>query len=310
MRIVFMGTPEFAVPSLNALLDAGYEVVGAVTQPDRPVGRGHKVQMCPVKVCAMERGVPVFQFEKIRLPEGVQCLKELSPDLVVTAAFGQILSQELLDIPPMGTVNVHASLLPRHRGSAPINWSILMGETVTGVTTMLTERGLDTGDMLLKREVEILPDESAGELTKRLSVVGAELLIETLKAYEKGEITPEKQDPDKATYEPMLTREMGLIDWDKTAHEILCRVRGLDPWPCAYAKLGEGVLKVFSAKKADGEGTPGEVLRSSAKEGLVVACKDGAVEILEMQAPNAKRMAAKAYLNGKKIDVGTSLKGE
>lgn len=310
MRIVFMGTPEFAVPSLDALVDGGYEVVGVFTQPDRPVGRGNRVKMPPVKARALELGVDVFQFARVRAPEGVKCMRALAPDLVVTAAFGQILSEELLHIPPMGTINVHASLLPRHRGAAPINWSILMGETVTGVTTMLTEKGLDTGDMLLARELEILPEETAGELTGRLSYLGAQLLLETVEKYAAGEIVPRRQNPDEATYEPMLNREMGKIDWSRSALEIVNQVRGLNPWPCAYAQTQDGVLKVFSARPADGEGEPGRVLRASAKEGLVVACAGGALEILEMQAPNARKMAASAYLNGRKIEIGASFKGE
>jgi len=212
MRIAFMGTPQFAVPPLRALLDAGYGVVGAFTQPDRPAGRGHRVAMCPVKEFALSRGVPVFQFERIRRPDGLECLKNLAPDLCVTAAFGQILSQALLDVPKWGTVNVHASLLPKYRGAAPINWCILNGETKTGVTTMLTDAGIDTGDMLLSRETEIGEMETAGELTERLSELGAELLIETLDKYLRGEIAPRKQNPEEATHQPMLKKEMGIID--------------------------------------------------------------------------------------------------
>ena len=306
MRIVFMGTPEFAVPSLRALLDHGYEVVGAVTQPDRPAGRGHKLVACPVKQLAQERGVPVYQFEKIKSPEGVACLKELAPDLFVTAAFGQLLSKEILDIPQHGTVNVHASLLPQYRGSAPINWCILNGETVAGVTTMLTDIGMDTGDMLMKRETPIGEMETAGELTQRLSEIGAELLIDTLEVY-PGQLLPQKQDPEAASYQPMLTKEMGRIDWTKRAQEIACQVRGLNPWPCAYTENENGRLKIYLAKACEMETSaqPGCVVVSGPKEGLVIACGEGALEILEMQAPNAKRMPAKDYLRGKKIDVGT-----
>ena len=306
MRIVFMGTPEFAVPSLRALLDHGYEVVAAVTQPDRPAGRGHKLVACPVKQLAQERGVPVCQFEKIKSPEGVACLKELAPDMFVTAAFGQLLSQEILDIPQHGTVNVHASLLPQYRGSAPINWCILNGESVAGVTTMLTDIGMDTGDMLMKRETPIGEMETAGELTQRLSEIGAELLIDTLKVY-PGQLLPQKQDPEAASYQPMLSKEMGRIDWTKSAREIACQVRGLNPWPCAYTENENGRLKIYLAKACETEtaAQPGCVVVSGPKEGLVIACGEGALEILEMQAPNAKRMPAKDYLRGKKIDVGT-----
>lgn len=306
-KVVFMGTPQFAVPSLDALLDAGYEVAGVFTQPDRPVGRGHKLAACPVKERALERGCPVFQFEKLRLPEGVAQLRALEPDVMVTAAFGQILTQELLDIPKRGVVNVHASLLPKHRGSAPINWCILQGDETAGVTTMLTEAGIDTGDMLLRRETPIGALETAGELTDRLSRIGAELLVETLKGYLSGEISPIPQDSALSTYEPMLTKEMGHIDWTQPAEKIARQVRGLNPWPCAYTDSSAGRLKLYLAQPLDGtsDAQPGTVIASSAKEGLVVACGEGKLELLEIQAPNAKRMAAKAYLSGKKIEPGT-----
>lgn len=305
MRVVFMGTPEFAVPSLKALLDAGYGVVGVFTQPDRPVGRGHKLAACPVKKLAVERGVPVYQFERLRNEEGLACLRSLAPDIVVTAAFGQILSQALLDVPKMGTVNVHASLLPAYRGAAPINWCILNGETRTGVTTMLTDAGVDTGAMLLRRETDIGETETAAELSARLSQLGAELLLETLKGYIAGEIAPTPQDERLASRQPMLKKEMGLIDWTRSAKEIACQARGLDPWPSAYTDYAGGTLKIYRARPAMGEGEPGTVLRSSAKEGLFVACGEGALEVLEMQAPGGKRMSARAYLAGKKIEPGT-----
>lgn len=306
-RVVFMGTPEFAVPSLDALLDAGYQVVGVFTQPDRPAGRGKKLTACPVKARALERGCEVFQFEKVKTPEGVAQLRALEPDVIVTAAFGQILTQEILDIPQYGVVNVHASLLPRHRGSAPINWCILQGEKYAGVTTMLTARGIDTGDMLLKSETEIGELETAGELTVRLSEMGGKLLVETLEKYLSGEIKPVPQDEAASSYEPMLEKDMGLIDWAKSAEEIACQVRGLNPWPCAFTDYAAGRLKVYLAKPLDqvSDAAPGTVIASGAKEGLIVACGQGCLELLEIQAPNAKRMTAKAYLMGKKIDVGT-----
>lgn len=306
-KVVFMGTPEFAVSSLDALLDAGYAVVGVFTQPDRPAGRGKKLTACPVKARALERGCEVFQFEKVKTPEGVAQLKALEPDVIVTAAFGQILTQEILDIPPHGVVNVHASLLPRHRGSAPINWCILQGEKIAGVTTMLTARGIDTGDMLLKSETEIGALETAGELTVRLSEMGGKLLVETLEKHLSGEICPIPQEEAASSYEPMLEKEMGEIDWTRSADEIACQVRGLNPWPCAYTDYAAGRLKVYLARPVDcvGDLEPGTVVASSAKEGLVVACGQGCLELMEIQAPNAKRMTAKAYLMGKKIDVGT-----
>lgn len=309
MRLAFMGTPAFAVPSLEALVDAGYAVVGAFTQPDRPVGRGHKLAACPVKEAALLRGVPVYQFERIRDAEGLACLRALAPDLVVTAAFGQILSQQLLDVPRLGTVNVHASLLPAYRGPAPINWCILNGETQTGVTTMLTDAGVDTGDILLCRQTPIGAEETAGELSQRLSHLGAQVLLETLEGYLRGQIRPRKQDAALASRQPMLKKEMAQIDWQMSAQAIVNRVRGFNPWPCAWTRWDGGVLKIYRARACEGAGEPGEAIRSSAREGLVVACGEGAVEILEMQAPNARRMAATAYLAGKRIEPGTKFGG-
>ena len=307
MRIVFMGTPEFAVPSLRALIENGYEVVGVITQPDRPAGRGHKLTPCPVKQLAVEKGVPVYQFERVRHAEGVACIRELAPDMMVTAAFGQILPKEILDIPQYGTVNVHASLLPQYRGSAPINWCILNGETVAGVTTMLTDVGMDTGDMLLKKETPIGEMETAGELTARLSELGAALLIETLKGYPHGDVKPVPQNEAEASYQPMLSKDMGRIDWNQSAERIACQVRGLNPWPCAYTENENGRIKLYLARPCPAEAAaePGTVVVSGAKEGLKIACGEGWLEILEMQAPNAKRMAAKAYLQGKRIETGT-----
>ena len=310
MRVVFMGTPEFAVPSLKTLMDMPLELVGVFTQPDRPSGRGHKLESPPVKRAALENNIPVFQFERIRRQEGLDALRALKPDLVVTAAFGQILSKKILDVPRLGTINVHASLLPKHRGAAPINWCIIMGEKVTGVTTMFTNEGLDTGDMLLKTEVDILPGETAGELTVRLADAGASLLKETIELYTQGKLVPQKQDEARMSYEPMLDKTLGCIDWSKDAEMICNLVRGTDPWPGAYTTIDGNTLKILKAAPCD-EIFPaaplGSVIVSSAKQGLKVACGSGAVEILEMQMPGAKRMPAKAYLNGKQIPVGTIL---
>ena len=308
-RVVFMGTPEFAVPSLDALCDAGYDVVGVFTQPDRPAGRGKKLTACPVKQRALARGLSVYQFERLRAPEGVAQLKALAPDVVVTAAFGQILTQALLDIPTRGTVNVHASLLPRHRGSAPVNWAILCGDTEAGVTIMRTDIGIDTGAMLASRATPIGALETAGELTERLSTLGAQLLVEALPGYLSGAIQPEAQDEAKSSYEPMLKKEMGEIDWSKSASEIARQVRGLNPWPCACTEMAGGALKVYLARavECDAGALPGTVIVSGPKAGLIVKCGEGALEVMELQAPGGKRMAAKAYLMGKKIDVGTRL---
>ena len=305
MRIVFMGTPDFAVPSLAAIHAAGYEIVGVITQPDRPAGRGNKLTACPVKQKALELGLPVYQFERLRKQEGLDCLRALAPDICVTAAFGQILSQKLLDVPRMGTVNVHASLLPKHRGSAPINRCIQMGDTVTGVTTMLTDRGIDTGHMLLSRETPIGPEETAGELTDRLAKLGAELIVETLEKYIAGEITPVPQNHAEATHEPMMQKDDGRIDWTKSAREIDCHVRGMNPWPGAFTECSMGRMKVFKVRAAEGvSGSAGEVLVSGAKQGLIIGSGDGAVEIVELQMPGANRMPAKAYLQGKTIPLG------
>lgn len=299
MRVVFMGTPAFAAPSLAALLDAGYEVVAAVTQPDRPAGRGRKLQACPVKQLAIARGVPVLQFERIRRQEGLDALRALSPDLFVTAAFGQILSQQVLDIPARGTVNVHASLLPRYRGPAPINWCIIQGETETGVTTMMTDAGIDTGDMLLASRTPIGPEETAGELTERLSEMGAALLIQTLRCMEAGSCPRIPQEEALATRQPMLDKAHGRIDWTRPAEEIANLVRGVNPWPGAWTTLADGqALKVWTARAAEESGAPGAILHADAKRGLRVACGTGALDLLTIQAPGAKRMDAAAYLLG------------
>ena len=228
-----MGTPDFAVPSLKALVEGGYSVVGVVTQPDRPKGRGKKLAMSPVKEYAIQQGIPVLQPERISR-DGYEDLLNLHPDLCVTAAFGQILSQKILDIPPLGTINVHASLLPKHRGSAPIAWAMVQGDKTTGVTTMMTARGIDNGDMLLKAETPIDPAETCGELTARLSEIGAKLLIETLKALENGTLERIPQDESQMTYDPKLEKDMGVIDWTQDAADIVHRIHGLNPWPgCA-----------------------------------------------------------------------------
>ena len=307
MKVVFMGTPDFSVPTLQALVDAGYEVAGVFTQPDRPKGRGGKVQMSPVKELALRLGIPVFQPLKIRA-DGLEPLRALAPDVCVTAAFGQILSQEVLDVPRLGTVHVHASLLPRHRGAAPVQWALLSGDAVTGVTTMFTDRGIDTGDMLLRAETPILPDDTAGTLTDRLAKMGAELLIETLRRLEAGDCPREKQDEALATYDPKVDKEMGRLDFTQTTRECVNRVRAMSPWPCAFVPLAEGALKVWNAAAFEGaSGVPGTVLRASKRDGLVVATGDGALSLLEVQAPNARRMDAKAFLLGHPIPEGTML---
>ena len=300
MRVVFLGTPEFGVPSLRALAEAGHEVVGVFTQPDKPKGRGKKMQPSPVKECALSLGIPVFQPVKIRL-DGVEDLRALSPDLCVTAAFGQILSQEILDIPKIGTVNVHSSLLPKYRGSAPVNWAVIQGETVTGVTTMMTDRGLDTGDILLQRTIDILPGETAEALIRRMAPIGAELLIETIRQLGLGICPRRPQNESEASYFPMLKKEMAEIDWRMPAHEIVCRVRGLTPWPGAQFTWGEQeIIKVWQAEEAenpDGK-APGTILCADGRQGLAIAAGKNAVRVTELQAQGGKRMNARDYLRG------------
>lgn len=306
MRIVFMGTPEFAVPSLEKLIASGREVAGVFTQPDRPRGRGNKLTPPPVKVCAEKHGIPVFQPEKIRR-DGADDLKALAPDLCVTAAFGQILSQEILDIPPLGNINVHASLLPRHRGSAPIAHAILQGDRRAGVTTMMMDRGIDTGDMLLKAETDIGETETCGELTERLSRIGAELLADTLDQLEAGTLRAIPQDEHEMTYDPMLTKEMGAADFTLPADRVRGLINGLNPWPCVSVQMGEGRLKLLRAAAAEGSGRPGEIIAGDPRRGLIIACAEGAVRILELQAPGGKKMKAEDYLRGHGLPAGTML---
>lgn len=298
MRIVFMGTPEFAVPSLKMLLEyPGAEVCGVFTQPDRPKGRGNKLSPSPVKQTATEAGVPVFQPEKIRR-DGVKELKALRPDLCVTAAFGQILNREILEIAPNGNINVHASLLPKHRGSAPIAYAIMSGDRKTGVTTMMMDEGIDTGDILLQQETEIGESETCAELTQRLSLIGAEVLRRSLQAMENGTLRRIPQDHAQMTYDPMLKKESGATDFLESAERIRCLINGLNPWPCVSIICGNERLKLLRAVCAEGSGKPGSILRADPKCGLVIACGTDAVRILEVQAPGGKRMKAEDFLRG------------
>lgn len=302
MRIVFMGTPEFAVPVLEALAENGYEVVGVFTQPDRPKGRGNRMTPPPVKIAAEKLGIPVFQPEKIRR-DGTDTLRELKPDLCVTAAFGQILSKEILDIPPMGNINVHASLLPRHRGAAPIARAVMDADRTAGVTTMLMDPGIDTGDILLQEQTEIGESETCAELTARLSLIGAKLLIRTVKELENGTLKAIPQDESKMTYDPMLTKELNRIDFCADADHVRGMINGLNPWPCASVPIPEGRLKLLRAVCHDATGTPGSLLASDARNGLIIACGSGAVRILELQAPGGKPMRAEDYLRGHQITI-------
>ena len=292
LKIIFMGTPDFAVPSLAALADKT-EVLCVVTQPDRPKGRGHKLQPPPVKIFAEENNLPVIQPPKVKAPEVVEQLAALQPDLIVVVAFGQILSQKILDIPRFGCINVHASLLPKYRGAAPIEWSIIRGEEVTGITTMQMNAGLDTGDILEKSEVKISADMTLPELRERLMTVGADLLLKTLYKLRRGELRPTKQDDSLATYAPLLKRETGLIDWKKSSREIHNLVRGL------YGSARTGKFKIWRTRLATENLSPAEI--KIVGEKFFVGTGDGALEILEIQAPNSKKMAAADFLRGNKV---------
>ena len=309
MRIVMMGTPEFAVPVLEALIRSPHQVVGVFTQPDRPAGRGNRLLSPPVKMIAEQNGIPVFQPEKIRR-DGVETLRKLQPDLCVTAAFGQILSQEILDIPPKGNINVHASLLPRHRGAAPVAYAIMQGDEISGVTTMQMDAGIDTGDILLQASTEIGKTETCGELTDRLRRLGADLLLETIARMEAGNLSPVVQNEAEMTYDPMLHKQMGQLDFRDSAQKVKGLINGLNPWPCATAQFGEEKLKLLRAVVEDGAGFPGEILHASPKEGLWIACGEGAVRILELQAPGGKKMKAEDYLRGHRIDAAQVPDGE
>ena len=304
MRLVYLGTPEFAVATLEAILAAGHEVVCVVTQPDRPSGRGRQLAASPVKQAALRHALPVYQPERIRRPEVVARLAELKPDAMVVVGYGQIIPQTVIDIPPHGILNVHASLLPNYRGAAPVQWAIVNGETVTGVTIMRIDAGLDTGDMLLKSQTAIGPDETAVELGQRLADMGARLLVQTLANI--GAIVPQKQDPAQATYAPILKKEDGQIDWRQPACAIHNRVRGLQPWPGAYTRFRGQQLHVWRSRVVQGApGDPGCV----AGNPPIVACGDGALELAEVQLEGRKRISGQAFANGQRIASGEALGG-
>ena len=312
MRVVFMGTPDFSVPTLEKIIEAGHEVIGVVTQPDKAKGRGKKVLFPPVKEKALEHNLPVYQPKRAREPEFIEQMRELNPDVMVVVAFGQILPKALLDIPKYGCVNVHASLLPKYRGAAPIQWAVIRGEKVSGVTTMQMDVGLDTGDMLMKIEVALAEDETGGSLHDKLSVLGGELLIEKLKGLEAGTIQPEKQD-DRQTgeYARMLDKALGKVDFSMPAEEIERLIRGLNPWPSAYTFYHGKTMKLWKAKvvSADadgGEAAPGQIL-SVDKKGFTVQTGDGALRILELQMEGKKRMDAGAFLRGCSMAAGEIL---
>lgn len=308
MRVIFMGTPDFAVPSLEALLTK-HEVVLVVTQPDKPKGRGKKMVPTPVKACALEHGIPVLQPEKVKEPEFVEQLRSYEPDLIAVTAFGQILSEPILEMPKYGCINVHGSLLPKYRGAAPMQWSIIDGEKVTGITTMYMAKGLDSGDMLLKAEVEITDEDTFATIHDKMAVTGANLLLDTLDQLEAGTLEQIPQDHDAATYAPMITKETGHIDWSKNRQDIINLIRGLNPVPAAYTIYEEEVLKIFGASLSDVQANSaanGEIV-AVVKKGFVVKCGDGCLLITEVQARGGKRMMTDAYLRGHAMKEGILL---
>ncbi len=301
MRIVFMGTPDIAATCLKKLLEKQFDVVGVYTQPDRPKGRGMKLVASPVKEVALGAGLPVFQPESFREEETVQALRDLKPDVVAVVAYGRILPQRVLDIPTHCCINIHASLLPAYRGSAPYQWAVLDGCKETGVTAMYLCREMDAGDIIDVAKTPIGENETAGELLDRLAELGAELLCKTLCRMAQGEVAHTPQDPNCVTYAPMLDKSLCPIDWSKTAQQVHDHVRGLHPWPVATAKLGSTCFKIHSTVLAEGSGAPGQILGLT-KTGLVVACGQGAVEIRSLQAEGGKRMAAPDYFRGHPLE--------
>ena len=295
MRIVFMGTPDFAVPCLEALIKDGNEISTVFTQPDKPKGRGYTLTPPPVKVCALQHNIEVFQPETLNDGTALELLKKIAPQMIVVVAYGKILPKDILDLPPYGCVNVHASLLPEYRGAAPIQRAVIDGKTKTGVTAMYMDAGLDTGDMLMKAELEIGENETADELHDRLSVLGAELIVKTVHEAEQGRLTREKQDDSLSCYAAMLTKDMSAVDFTESAQKVHNLVRGLNSWPSASAVLSGKRIKIHRTLVTNGSGEPGQIL---SLDPFIVACGSGAVEILELQPEGKKKMSAKAFVNG------------
>jgi methionyl-tRNA formyltransferase len=302
MRLVFLGSPAFAVPTLERIVESGARVLEVVTQPDRPSGRGQQAAAPPVKEAARRLGLPVYQPERVRRPEAVERLRTLAPDAMVVVGYGQIIPQMVIDIPRFGIVNVHASLLPKYRGAAPVQWAIVNGETRTGVTTMQIDAGLDTGDMLLSAETAIGPAETAVGLGARLAMMGAELLIRTLEGLEAGSIAACKQDPAEATYAPLLKKEDGRIDWNLPAEAIHNRVRGFQPWPGAYTAFRGAALRIWKSRPAAASCLAGPAAgRLASIMPLVVSCGSGALELIEVQLEGRRRMSAADFANGHRL---------
>lgn len=308
MKIVFMGTPDFAVPSIKALYDAGHDIQAVFCQPDKPKGRGYKLVPPPVKVFALDKDIPIYQPKSLKNggEEFIKVIEDFAPDCIVVAAYGKILPKAVLDIPRLGCVNVHGSLLPKYRGAGPIQWAVLNDEKTTGITTMLMGEGLDTGDMLLKCETEIGENETAAELFDRLADMGAELIVETLDKLEKGEISPVPQNEEEATYAPMLTKDLSPIDFTKSARAVHKQICGLSDWPCASTTICGKRIKVYRSELVAGSTTKAAGTVVNAKD-LTIACGDGMVKLTEIQAEGSKRMATADYLRGKPVAEGTVL---
>ena len=308
MKVLFMGTPDFAVGTLEELVKSRHEIAGVVTQPDKPKGRGKAMQFPPVKEVAVRENIPVYQPRRVRDPEFIKILKEINPDVIVVVAFGQIIPQEIIDLPKYGCINVHGSLLPKYRGAAPIQWAVIDGEKESGVTTMQMDAGLDTGDMLLKTVVPLEKEETGGSLFEKLSKAGADLLLETLEKLEEGGIVPEKQGESPTPYAKMLTKEMGDLDWNKEAVLLEQLIRGLNPWPSAYTHLNGKTLKIWSAQveERDTEEKPGTVVEVNKKE-LKVQTGKGILSLKEVQIEGKKRMEIDAFLRGNTVKEGTVL---
>ena len=306
MKIIFMGTPDFAAASLEALIASRHEIQAVVTQPDKPKGRKGELTPSPVKVIAKREGIKVYQPLKVRDEEFVKTLRAYNPDVMVVVAFGQIIPLSILKMPKYGCVNIHGSLLPKYRGAAPIQWAVLDGEKETGITTILMDEGIDTGDILLKKTIKIDADETSGSLFDKLMALGAKTILETLDELEKGNLTPTKQGESPTAYAKMLTKAMGLIDFTRSAKELDCFVRGMNPWPSAYTLLAGKTLKLWKVRVVEGGGEAGSVIDID-KESFAIACGEGAIEVLEVQLEGKKRMSAGDFLKGSSLNIGQEL---